>query len=157
MTKPYARTSRTRFQGLAAKGSSKPLTNLSARMPGMRTPLMLCFLILTATGLRAELTVKAYRENLVSDDNAVVRETRGYVLGLGEGMQYAEIELEVTKRVHIFCAPPKLAVTMENCMDILDRQIKKAATFLTEARLTETTIDILLMVGLKETFPCSGK
>ena len=127
-------------------------------MPGMRTLLStLCFLTLTATGLRAELTVKAYRENLASSDSAVVRETRAYVLGLGEGMQFADIELEATKQVHIYCQPAKLAVTIENYIDILDRQIADASTFLTEARLNETTIDILLMAGLKETFPFKGK
>jgi len=62
-----------------------------------------------------------------------------------------------TKTSAFYCSPAKLALALDNYINIIDRQIKADTVRLPEERTRGTWIEVLLMVGLQETFPCKGK
>jgi len=65
----------------------------------------------------------------------------------------ASVEAEKSG-VHIYCQPAKLALGTQNYKDILDQEIKSLPA---SPKVNEMTINILLLLGLQETFPCKGK
>ena len=106
--------------------------------------------------MKAEMPVKQYNTLKASpnkDDTAILEL---YVKGLGDGIMWSNIEVKVDGKP-FYCPPAKLVPTTENYMDILNRQISKAAGILTQAKLEEMPVVLLLIRGLKETFPCEGK
>jgi hypothetical protein len=94
----------------------------------------LCFLAVV-TQAKAEITVKDYRARMMSDDAARVMKT--YIKGLGDGIGWANAQAN-SRKAPLFCQPRKLALDVENFVDIINRQIAAASTRLTEAKLDET-------------------
>jgi hypothetical protein len=78
-----------------------------------------------------------------------------YVEGLGKGFFYANVVMEYETKRRLFCEPDKLVLEKDNFIRILDDKIerKKAAVGFQEAQ--EILIEILLLSGLKNTFPCA--
>jgi hypothetical protein len=116
--------------------------------------LTLCFLLLSGFQLSAELLVKQYREQIKSTDAAVLTFVKLYVQGLGDGIIWANSEVETQMSKHLFCQPTKLALTQSNYLNILDRQIEYSKTLFTEAELEKAPIGFFLLKGLVDTFPC---
>ncbi|MBI2680955.1 MAG: hypothetical protein HYX25_08120 [Candidatus Solibacter usitatus] len=103
----------------------------------MRTLLAtLCFLALCAGQGKSQttVTVKDYRERITREPATVIKV---YVRGLGEGIFWANM-MANKKKTPLFCPPPKLALTEENFINILDSTIKKAATRMTDSELAES-------------------
>jgi hypothetical protein len=109
----------------------------------------LCFLTLGEVQLEAEVSVKDYKQRMGSSNPTVVALTKAYVRGLGEGMSWASSAAQVGGGDGLFCPPQKLALTVENYVDIIDRQIKTA-----RGDVENRYIGELLIIGLQETFPC---
>jgi hypothetical protein len=125
-------------------------------MPGMRTLIATLFLLsVSVVQLKANTTVKQYKADLASGSTAASF-TKVYVYGLGEGFLFANIKA-TEKKTPLYCQPDKLALSMENYVDIVDRQIKERSNRMTQAQLDEIPIAVLLFEGLQETFPCTGK
>jgi hypothetical protein len=103
----------------------------------------------------SDLSVKAYKVMMAGDKNAVDL-TRTFVNGLGSGMEWANATATL-KKAPLFCQPAHLALTEENYIDILNAQIDKRAKVKTAAELENEQIEMLLLFGLEETFPCSAK
>jgi hypothetical protein len=92
----------------------------------MRTLLAtLWFLTMAAVQARAEVTVKEYKARMASSDAALVFATKYYVRGLGEGMVWANTSARL-RQSPLFCSPHNLELTVENFIDIIDRQILMA-------------------------------
>jgi hypothetical protein len=72
-----------------------------------------------------------------------------YVLGLGEAFLYANINLEFNNKAPLFCPPRQLALTTENYVQILDKELRIENFFDSDA-----PIGLVLLEGLKKTFPC---
>jgi hypothetical protein len=120
----------------------------------MRTVLTtLCFLTMSAVQAKAEVTVKEYKTRMASSDAFQVAAMKFYIRGLGEGLTWANTQARAMK-TPLFCSPRKLALTLENYIDIIDRQIEKRSSEITQAELEGTFIGLMLTVGLEETFPC---
>lgn len=124
----------------------------------MRTLLAtLCFLTMSAVQAKAEITVKEYKARMASSDAALVVATKYYYIkGLGEGMAWANSSASI-RQTPLFCPPHNLALTVENFIDIIDRQIRMAQTKGEGAYVEGADIGLLLMAGLEETFPCERK
>ena len=77
------------------------------------------------------------------------------LVGLGEGFVWAEIHLSNAHGIHLYCQPDNRALTEKDYREILERQIHNAknAQFLQEASERDI-IGMLLLTGLRETFPC---
>jgi hypothetical protein len=112
-------------------------------------------LIISAIEVKAEISVKTYRERMASDNKALVELTKRYIRGLGEGMEWANGEA-TNRKTPLFCAPD-MALGTENFIDILNQEIKRMSPLETAAELEETFIGLLLMDGLQRVFPCKHK
>jgi hypothetical protein len=72
-----------------------------------------------------------------------------YLDGLKDGLILFSVLQKENGQKPLFCVPPKLAVTVEQAEDIMLR-------FANKKGLPENgPVDILLLGGLKEAFPCN--
>jgi hypothetical protein len=99
--------------------------------------------------------VKQYKAEMMSDATATL--TKIYVQGLGDGITWANAAAQAEKKSAFFCQPDKLILGPQNYIDIIDQQIKERSTRMTAAKLDDSWIGVLLMMGLEETFPCKGR
>jgi hypothetical protein len=125
----------------------------------MRTlPAALSLLALGAIqGFAEDMNVKEYTTRMSSSNRAVTAEAQLYVRGLGEGISWANTENVVLKMPALYCQPENLILTQENYIDVLNRQIEAKRMTTKAATLDETPIGLLLTLGLREAFPCTGK
>ena len=56
-----------------------------------------------------------------------------------------------------FCQPDNVALGVETFMDIIERQIKTDSNRLTETKLADIEIGLLLLAGLEKAYPCETK
>lgn len=111
---------------------------------------MLAVIFLCGIQLRAEMNVKEFLTILSADDSTMTLTLKGYIEGLGEGMQVSAIASDTAP---LFCAPkPNLGV--EVYTTILQRSIKEYADNVSVEELGNTQISSLLLVGLKKAYPC---
>jgi len=73
-----------------------------------------------------------------------------YLDGVKEGLIDFNMSLKWDSRPPFFCLPSKLAQTVEQAEDIMVRKAK------TLADPDTIPIALILLEGLKETFPCDG-
>lgn len=116
----------------------------------MIKPVMIAAIALcVATGANAATVLfKQYKNP--SDDTARAFNTV-YLSGVMEGLLTFNSSQISDNKPPLFCLPPKLAVTAEQAADIMTRE----ATLL--GNVDGIPISILLLEGLKETFPCGGQ
>ena len=108
--------------------------------------------VFSAATVNAEMKVWYYL--LTKDRKDEI--TKNYVRGLGEGILEANTQATL-KGIPLYCQPEKLALTTENYIDMIDRQIETAKRYHKDEELRELGISMLLMLQLLETFPCSKK
>jgi len=135
------------------KGNLPPLN--SDKLPAMRILLAVCFLSLGAPQAIAQLTVKEYQARMSPDDLNRVTMTKWYVKGLAEGMTWANINLTLRNSPPLFCLPDKLALGVDNFLDIIDRRVKQLKE--SGKKTDDTEVGIILLGGLEDTFPCPAK
>jgi hypothetical protein len=75
-----------------------------------------------------------------------------YIHGVATGLQWANTQLDATGHPQIFCVPPKFSLNAENSVNILARKLEQANR--DKAITPDTPIEMLLLDGLIETFPC---
>jgi hypothetical protein len=105
------------------------------------------FIILSMGDAKAQYKVEDF--NKWKDDTSF----RMYILGVGNGYTWANIDLEKKKENPLFCPPKKLALTVDNLIHTIDMMIKdtKYGKLISK---TDTPIELILLKGLQETFPC---
>jgi hypothetical protein len=119
----------------------------------MRTRLVISMmLVLSALTVKGELTVKQYKERMASSEALNVG---AYIMGLGEGIGWANAA--AGSKAPLYCQPPKLGIGAETFLNIIDRKIEALSKTMTAEQLDKTFIGLLLMKGLRETFPCESK
>ena len=74
-----------------------------------------------------------------------------YFDGVTEGVRELNVVMQAEGRQPLFCQPQKLALTVEQAEDIMMRTAQAMTNPDT------TPIGILLILGLRETFPCNEK
>ena len=80
---------------------------------------------------------------------------KSFILGLGEGYSWSNTFLKKRGDRNLYCAP-NIVLNAENHINIIDSQIaflKKSNTPL--QTIMETPVEILLYIGLVDSFPCS--
>lgn len=81
------------------------------------------------------------------------QEFKMYISAVGEGFSWANTELTGNGRSPLYCQPPKLGLTFENYLRILKDYIEKNKELV--KRLGDNfPVEVLLLRGLQETFPC---
>jgi hypothetical protein len=101
------------------------------------------------------MSVRNYTTSISSDDEVVVVATKAYIKGLGEGIKSANA-YATTAKTPLFCPPEKLALALENYIDIINRQIKSLSSQMTQAKLEDLWIGVLVMEGLHEPSPAGA-
>jgi len=110
----------------------------------------LAFVLLSAVQLRAEMSVKDFLAILAANDSTMTLTLKGYLQGLGEGMQATAM---ATENSPLFCAPkPNLGFDVYS--DVLQRTIKDYSKTVSAEELGKTQVSVLLLVGLKREYPC---
>jgi hypothetical protein len=74
-----------------------------------------------------------------------------YLDGVRDGLIMHNTAIAQDGQTPLFCLPPKLALTTEQADDILRREAKK------NVPADDMPIAIVLLAGLRETFPCEGQ
>lgn len=75
-----------------------------------------------------------------------------YISGLGSGYFAANNVLKYEGNARFYCQPEKLLLKSANYMDILEKKAEKLDT--TKSYNTKVPIDMILLEGLRDTFPC---
>ena len=118
----------------------------------------LSLLVCVQVPLRAQLTVKEYKEFSKEENGKLMMKT--YVKGMGEGIlianiQLANIQAGSENKVKLYCPLDRLAVNADNYIDILEAEIK-INSVTQPAKLDSAPLSALLMAGLQRTFPCQA-
>lgn len=79
---------------------------------------------------------------------------RWFIDGLGRGFFVANVYVRMETKARLFCVPENLALEIENYIRILDDEIKRREESQGFEKVQEDPIDLLLLEGLKRTFPC---
>lgn len=108
----------------------------------------------------AETTLKKYKESRNSQNELEKLVIVNYIAGIGEGLVWANTELESRKDKPLFCQPKKLALTDENYIQILNDEIKRFEEAKTDESERKKVFDsmpigLFLLKGLIRTFPCN--
>jgi len=95
----------------------------------------------------AEFLVKDYKQLKENDAMKI------YVEGLGKGFVYANVVMKKETNKSLFCKPEKLVLERDNLIRILDDEIKRQEIDRFD-KTQEAPIELILLFGLKNTFPC---
>jgi hypothetical protein len=77
-----------------------------------------------------------------------------YLAGIGDAFLLANVELESAKVSPLFCQPPALALNADNYLAILESSMKEKGLPNGSAN-DELPVVVVLLSGLKKTFPCA--
>jgi hypothetical protein len=102
---------------------------------------------------KADSTVKEYKEAMASSDPTSVRVMKVYILGMGEGIGWANTMADGI----LYCEPSQLALGVANFVDIINREIEATSKMASKENLDKMWIGLMLMKGLQSTFPCASK
>ncbi len=76
---------------------------------------------------------------------------RFYISGVGNALSFSNIALEQRGDKPFFCPPEKIALNVENYMDIIDKEIARK-----QKNPNNVPVEVILYSGLVEVFPCSN-
>jgi hypothetical protein len=103
----------------------------------------------------ADYTIGNYKNAIASENPERIALMKRYLLGVGDGLSSGS----VGGKQQLFCGPEKLALTLENYINILNSRIQYLDRLWgneTE-KVDRRPIGLELLTGLQETFPCKGK
>ena len=110
---------------------------------GMIVAVMLVGLSSSADAM--SVIFKNYKAAKNDDEKALMKL---YLDGVREGVSIFDAELAVEGRQPLFCMPNNLALTVEQAEDIMMREAEK------NTDPDNVPVSLLLVEGLKDTFPC---
>jgi hypothetical protein len=77
---------------------------------------------------------------------------RFYIIGVGRGYLWANIEIKRNGGKPMFCPPENLSINSENIISVLNQKIKD---FEKNGIIKDDwDTEYILLLGLEETFPC---
>ena len=109
---------------------------------------VILFCLTLSNANAASILLRTYKSPIDKADKAALKV---YLDGVKEGIVMLNVTLQAEGRQPLFCQPQKLALTVEQAEDIMMRTAQAMTNPDT------TPIGILLILGLRETFPCNEK
>jgi hypothetical protein len=101
----------------------------------------------------AELSVKQY----MGEKNQYIQSAnKMYVVGIGDGLSWANTELKSQGLPYLYCVPTKLPLDGNTYLHILDLQIQEMRKWAEWPEIKEWPVPMLLLKALKQTFPCQA-
>lgn len=95
----------------------------------------------------ADVTLKTYKSTKDTET------FKSYIAGVGNGFGWANTFLGTKGEPPLYCQPNKLSMTAENYLQILQKFIQENKE-LTDKLGPDCFVEMLLLQGLIETFPC---
>jgi hypothetical protein len=122
----------------------------------VKTVFMVFVLLIIPAISSADYTVERYEALMGDWSNANLMEL--YFNGLGSGFEWSNLVLERGKQKKLYCQPDDVELNTRNYISIIDNQITKKKSIYSkqgkEADFKDVYIEVLLLYGLKERFPC---
>ncbi len=116
----------------------------------MRVIIILLTVLALATTASANFTVDDYvrlmNDKETKDDMAM------YVLGAGNGLLWANFDLQYRKERMLFCIPMGLSLNVDDFISILNKKIKHSGSLGLDVK--SMYIGSQILYGLQRTFPC---
>jgi hypothetical protein len=104
-----------------------------------------------AASLAGSASARTVRlESYLKDKDYVKVFDEVWLDGVFNGLEEANIFLRITKQEPLFCEPQNMVMTEDQVKSILDTFISKNKDTLAMSE----TLDTLLLIALKKTFPC---
>jgi hypothetical protein len=100
-------------------------------------------------------TIGDYKNAMASENPARISLMKQYVLGVGDGLGWGS----AGSKEELFCPPPKLTLTLDNYINILNSHIRDLDRLWANEteKVDRRFIGLVLLEALRETFPCKGK
>jgi hypothetical protein len=112
------------------------------------TLFLIMLVFLSCTSAYADrATLKEYKQ-LKKEQSMVI-----YVKGMGDGLSLANVALKLKGQSPLYCPPPKLPVSADGYVTILDGYLEKNQHMNKE----DILIGVLLLRALEYTFPCPSE
>lgn len=105
------------------------------------------YLLVISSPAIAAMTLETYEQKYKSRDNS---NFKMYISGVGSGYEYMNLYLVVNKMPPVYCVPDNLALTADNYLSILDKTIEQSREHVSP----NVKIELILLQGLMQTFPC---
>jgi hypothetical protein len=102
------------------------------------------WIVASAVPAHAEMSAK----DLISEYRAGNQWTAVFILGIENGLGWEESYQDENGGVAIFCQPGKLALTVEQDVDITSRYVAA------NPKSAEYPFGMALLLAMKDTFPC---
>lgn len=121
----------------------------------------LAFVVVSASPAFAVFTVQDFLDIQSGNCQECKNNFRKYLSGMANGIQYMQIAMRIkVKALPLYCPPQRLALSVDNYFDILEREITTQMISLKNKengdldRLLKRLIQSILVLGLQNTFPC---
>ena len=101
------------------------------------------------------ITVEQYQTWSKGKDKEIRDMLDTYLHGFGNGLILANNELKSRRQPLFYCQPEHLALTSENYRHILNDEIGQLMANTPKNPIGPLSIEVILMGGLKKTFPCN--
>jgi hypothetical protein len=109
----------------------------------------LLFLLFSIVPAEAAMTIDAYYVAKKSNDS---KWFKGYIGGIGQGISITNASLKIDKKPVIFCLPDDKIFDADDYIELIDDYLDKNSDKLEH----DYQINMVLLLALKEAFPCSG-
>jgi hypothetical protein len=110
---------------------------------------ILIFLLFFIVPAEAAMTIDAYYVAKKSNDT---KWFNGYIGGIGQGISITNTSLKIDKKQVVFCLPDDKIFDADDYIDLIDGYLDKHRDNLDP----DYQINMVLLLALKEAFPCSG-
>jgi hypothetical protein len=119
-----------------------------------KTIRLVAALLIAASMASADMTLKGYR-NLRDSTSAEAKYiAKMFVMGIADGLNYANAELTLTRREPLFCTPDRLPLQFENFDLIVEQEAEHLGEGDGKTKTLDYDVALVLMKGLIRTFPC---
>jgi len=115
----------------------------------MKYFLMVLGVIFFAPPIKADISVSQY--NATRNSELI----DAYIAGIGMGAMYSSLEQRSKHGVNIYCPPEEWGHSTENLKVVLDNEIMTWGIDNPRLNIGGFSIELLLIRGLKNKFPCS--
>jgi len=116
---------------------------------------ILIFLTLFFVDSANAVTVKDYKKFIKSKDIEVQKIIKTHIHGIGVGISWSNSTLlQENPDNALYCEPRAIIFDDENYIQILEDTITKFSKNTTEIKVEELPVGLLLLLGLRDTFPC---
>jgi hypothetical protein len=100
----------------------------------------------------SSISVELYLKAMSGDDKRIKSTIERNLMGINDGLMYANGELRSLKKEQLYCQPSKLALTSSMIVSFLDAEIESFKD--KGIDISKVPIGMILLESFKKVFPC---